>query len=352
MASTKASKFDLNLLPIAVALLQARSVTKAADKLGMSQPAVSSALRKLRTVFGDQLFVKSARGIEPTPRALVLIPAAGLILSRVEQDLFSELSFDPFKYKDSFTLGLTEIGELLYLPLIIKNLKRLAPQATVRSVSVPRREISQELRNGKVDLVIGAYPGLHDKNIHQQRLYPGEFACLVRAGHPIRRGRLSLEDLLSLDHVIVQSQAQPPMGIFEQLEARKITRAKITLITSNWLCIPRIVATSDLAALMPLHLAVHYYRSMPNLRIVALPAGIPSFLVAQCWHSRFEDDPKNKWLRTLLWQLLSGGWGSSVKLMTGLRPSPKKADSTSIPPVRVHVKNENRANEHGNPNEW
>ncbi len=290
----------------------------------MSQPAVSAALRKLRTVFGDQLFVKSARGIEPTPRALVLIPAASLILSRVEQDLFSELSFDPFKYKDNFTLGLTEIGELVYLPVVMKSLKQLAPQATVRSVSLSRREISQELRNGKVDVVIGAYPGLHDKNICQQRLYSGEFACLLRDRHPIRRGRLAVEDLLSLDHVIVQSQAQPPTGIFEQLEAFKIARAKISLITSNWLCIPRIVATSDLAALMPLHLAVHYHRSMPNLRIVALPAEVPSFSVAQYWHSRFQDDPKNKWLRQLLSQLLSGGSGWSVKLMTALRPSGRR----------------------------
>ncbi len=334
MASTKTNKFDLNLLPIAVALLQARSVTKAAEKLGMSQPAVSAALRKLRTVFGDQLFVKSARGIEPTPRALALIPAAGLILSRVEQDLFSELSFDPFEYKDSFTLGLTEIGELLYLPSIMKSLRRLAPHATVRSVSVLRREIAQELRSGKVDLVIGAYPGLHDKNIHQQGLFPAEFACLVRAGHSIRRARLSFEDLLSLEHVIVQSHDQPPTGIFEQLEARKKARAQISLITSNWLCIPRIVATSDLTALIPLHLAVYYCNAMPDLKILAIPAEIPGFSVAQYWHSRFQDDPKNRWLRTLMSQLLSGESGSSVRLMMRLSPSVKKTSSTSAIPSK------------------
>jgi DNA-binding transcriptional LysR family regulator len=329
LAISKDGKFDLNLLPIAVAILDARSVSKAADTLGMSQPSVSAALRKLRTVFGDRLFVKSARGVEPTPRALALVSAARVILSHVREELFSELSFDPFKYKDSFNLGLTEIGELLYLPSILERMKRLAPQATVRSVSVRRDEIGHELRSGRVDLVIGNYRELPDKNVYKQGLFPFEYACLLRADHPLRSARPSFAELLRLQYVFVRSQLQPVTGIFEQFMAHKMARSNASLVAANWLCIPRIVATSDLAAFLPLHLAVYYCKTMPNLRVVSVPTGFPSFVISQYWHGRFQDDPKIKWLRSLISQLLSGGPGSSIKLIMGLKPSNKRAESIS-----------------------
>jgi DNA-binding transcriptional LysR family regulator len=312
--SAKSRKFDLNLLPIAVAILHARSVTKAAEKLNMSQPAVSAALRKLRTVFDDQLFVKSARGVEPTPKALALIPAASLILSRVEQDLFSELSFDPLEYKDNFTLGLTQVGELLYLPIIIRSLKRLAPQAAVRSFPVMRNELPHILRDGKVDLVIGAYSEFSAKNVHQRTLFTGGFACLVRADHPVRKREISREEFRGLEHVIVRTQDQILASIWEDQEAH----SRIRLVASNWLCLPRVIATSDLAVVVPLHLAVYYCRLMKNLRIIALPPGFPTFSVNQYWHVRFHDEPRNKWFRTLVGNLLSGEPGSAVRMIMGL----------------------------------
>jgi DNA-binding transcriptional LysR family regulator len=152
--------FDLNLLPILLALHDARSVSMAAQQLGMSQPGVSTALGKLRAAFDDPLFVRTSRGMEPTPRALALIPAARDVLARVQQGILETGAFDPATTTHTFSISLSDVGEMVFLPRIVEAMARHAPRASVQSVSLPPAQIERALETGSLDLAVGYFPDL------------------------------------------------------------------------------------------------------------------------------------------------------------------------------------------------
>jgi DNA-binding transcriptional LysR family regulator len=217
-------KLDLNLLPIAVALYDQRSVSRAAQKLGMSQPAVSAALAKLRKVFGDPLFVRTSRGMEPTPRAAALVPPAREVLMRVDEEVLSDISFSPATTKRVFTFALSDVGEMVFLPRILESLTRLAPSASVRSVTLPLVQTEQGLENGEIDLAIGYFPDLKRSSFFQQRLFTHTFVCLLRADHPIRGNKLSLQQFLDLGHAVVRAESRGQERFENFLVRKKIQR--------------------------------------------------------------------------------------------------------------------------------
>src|SRR5215467_3052042 len=157
-------RLDLNLLPIAIVLYEERGVGKAATRLGMSQPAVSSALAKLRKAFDDPLFIRTAHGMEPTPRAQALIAPARDVLTRVERDVLSGMAFNPATTNATFAFALSDVGEMVFLPRIIESLRTLAPLASVRSVSLPPSQLREALEKGEIDLAIGYFPDLEKSN--------------------------------------------------------------------------------------------------------------------------------------------------------------------------------------------
>jgi DNA-binding transcriptional LysR family regulator len=165
------NRLDLNLLPIAVALYEQRGVGKAAGQLGMSQPAVSAALARLRKAFSDPLFVRTAHGMAPTARAHVLVGHARDMLARVDRDLLSGMAFDPASASGSFAFALSDVGEMVFLPRILECLHRLAPMASIRSISLPPPQLRDGLENGEIDLAIGYFPDLARTNFCQQRLF-------------------------------------------------------------------------------------------------------------------------------------------------------------------------------------
>ena len=151
---------DLNLLRIAVAVLDAGSVSAAARNLGISQPTASSALARLRVMVGDPLFIKTSRGMQPTPRAIDFVPIARDLLNRVDRDLLSKTLFSPAAMSETFTIAMSDIGEMVFLPKILDYLGKHAPQATVRSVSTSPAQVESELESGGIDLAIGYFPDL------------------------------------------------------------------------------------------------------------------------------------------------------------------------------------------------
>src|SRR5262249_14163737 len=153
-------RLDLNLLSIAVVLYEERAVSKAAVRLGMSQPAVSAALSRLRTAFDDPLFVRTAQGMEPTPRALALIPPARDVLARVDADVLSGIAFGPGTTTGTFTFALSDVGEMVSLPRLVESLQRLAPLASVRAVSPPPFALRKAMEDGEIDLAVGYFPDL------------------------------------------------------------------------------------------------------------------------------------------------------------------------------------------------
>ena len=298
-------RLDLNLLPIALAIFEERGVGKAATRLGMSQPAVSSALAKLRAAFGDPLFVRTGRGMDATPRAHALIAPARDVLLRVERDLLSSMSFTPGTSTATFTFALSDVGEMVFVPRILDSLQKLAPLASVRSVSPPPNELRQGMESGEIDLAVGYFPDLEKANFFQQRLFTHHFCCLLRANHPIGGNRLSLKHFLELQHVVVRAEGRS-QELFERFLASKKIRRKIVLFTPHFMSLPMIIARSDLVATVPHAIGMYYSNHMANIKAMSPPPlGVPRIVLKQHWHRKSHGDPRNQWLRTLVSQLFS-----------------------------------------------
>ena len=289
-------KLDLNLLPIAFALYDELSVSRAAQKLSMSQPAVSRALHKLRTIFNDQLFIRAPTGVTPTPRAHTLVRVTRPLVERLREDLLTEERFNPALSTRTVSIALSDVGEMVFLPKLLERLRARAPQCTIRSVSMPPGQLVHGFEKGEIDLAVGYFPDLTKHNFLQQRLFTHHFACLMRAGHPRRAKRLSLEDFLAMEHAVVHAEGRS-QEIFERFLERKRIRRKVVLLTPHFLSIPIIIARSDLVATVPHALAVHFARMSRDLAFAMPPFDIAGFDVKQHWHRKFDNDARTRWLR-------------------------------------------------------
>ena len=298
-------KLNLNLLPIAFALYDERSVSRAAKALGMSQPAVSMALRKLRTHFNDPLFIRTARGVQPTPRAHALVKASRSLVARLQEDLLSEETFDAARSGRAFTFALSDVGEIVFLPRLMERLRAAAQHCAIRSVSMPPQQIARGLETGDIDLAVGYFPDLVQNNFFQQRLFTHHFACLMRAGHPRHAKRLSLKAFLEIEHAVVHPAGRSH-ELFEKLLERKRIRRKIAVHTPHFLSIPIIISRSDLMATVPHALALYFARLAPQQFVVAMPPfEVGGFDVKQHWHRKFHNDARSRWLRVQVAELFN-----------------------------------------------
>lgn len=293
---------DLNLLYVLVALDEKRSVSGAALTLHKSQPAVSAALAKLRAFFNDPLFVRSGNNMQPTPRATTLIEAARSALGRIGTDIVATPAFDPSVSHQPITLALSDVGEVVFLPAILRELRRLAPNATVRSVSLPASEIANGLEAGSIDLAIGYFPDLKKHNFFQQALFSDTFASLLRLDHPVTASKLTLKQYLQLEHAVVRAESRTE-EVIERYLARKKIRREIVLTTPHFASAPMIVAQSDLIVTIPEPLARYFSSVSAHVRVVGLPFEPPRIALKQFWHRKFHHDDRNRWLRTLVVKL-------------------------------------------------
>jgi DNA-binding transcriptional LysR family regulator len=294
-----ARDLDLNLLPIAFALYDELSVSRAARLLGMSQPAVSMALRRMREAFDDPLFIRVPSGIAPTPRAHAIIQAARPLVARIYEDLLRGQEFDPATTTGSFTVALSDVGEMAFLPGVLTPLRAAAPRCTLRSVSVPPAQLAHELERGDIDAAIGYFPNLATKNFRQRRLSVHRFACLLRADHPIYAGRLRVADFLQVEHVVVAAPSRS-QEVVERFFTRRGIKRKIALRVAHFLGVPLIVASSDLVATVPWAVARDFAEMSPRLAVALPPYDIPGFELKLHWHRRFDNEPRSRWFRDLL----------------------------------------------------
>lgn len=290
-------QLDLNLLYVLVALDQERSVSAAALRLQKSQPAISGALAKLREFFNDPLFVRSGNSMQPTPRATTLIQAAREVLGKVGNDIVSTPTFDPKTTHQTFNIALSDVGEVVFLPAILKDLRRLAPHALVRSVSLPAAEVAKGLESGSIDLAIGYFPDLKQNNFFQQALFSDTFASLMRLDHPVTARKLTLKQFLQLEHAVVHAESRTE-EVMERFLARKKIRRNVVLSTPHFASVPIIIAQSDLIVTIPEPLARYFARVSANLRNVGLPFDPPRIQLKQFWHRKFHHDQRNAWLRS------------------------------------------------------
>jgi DNA-binding transcriptional LysR family regulator len=295
--------FDLNLLPVALAIYEESSVSGAARKLGMSQPAVSVALNKLRKALGDPLFVRTVHGMAPTPRALTLIDPTRDILQRLRNDVLASEHFDHSTTDRRFTIALSDIGEMTFLPRLLDRLRREAPGASISSATLPPAELALALEQGSVDLAVGYFPDLKHRNLFQQRLFSHSFICLLSANHPYRQKKLSMKQFLEMGHAVVKAEGRS-QELFEQFLVRQQITRRVVLSTPHFMSIPFVIAASDLVATVPRAVGESFTR-LADIRLVEPPVTIPSFDLKQHWHRKYAKDGANAWLRGLIAQIFS-----------------------------------------------
>lgn len=289
---------DLNLLPIVIALYDELSVSRAARTLGMSQPAVSKALRRLRETFDDALFVRGPKGIVPTPRAHAIARAARPHLQQLHDDLLKGESFDPATSTRPIVLGLSDIAEMAFLPSILEHLRARAPRCPVRTVTTPDAPLAEALEKGDIDVAAGFFPALAQRNFRQRRLSRHGFACLMRAGHPLWKNRLSVASYLAADHIVVRREGRS-QDLLERFIERRRMRRKVAMYTPNVLSVPFVVMDTDLVATLP-YAVVTRFASITTKVVAALPPFDLTYELKLHWHRRFDNEPRSIWLRDQL----------------------------------------------------
>jgi len=296
--------FDLNLLRVLVALYEESSVTRAAARLHISQPAVSQALTRLRAYWGDSLFVRSDGAMQPTPRAHSAARAARDWLNRVADDVLATPAFDPRSGGFVATFALSDVGEMVFLPRILAYFRRHFPRATVHSVTPSLRELERGLESGDIDLAVGYFPDLDKSTFLRQALFTHHFVCVLRKDHPVRSRKLSLRQFLDMEHAVVKAEGRS-QEIFERyLQKRKIVR-NVALLTPHFLSLPAILARSDLVATVPHAIGVYCETTGVNVRAALPPFDVPSIPLMQHWHRRYQNDPRSRLLRGLIRELFS-----------------------------------------------
>jgi DNA-binding transcriptional LysR family regulator len=293
------SELDLNLLRVLVAIDDKRSVSAAAVQLQRSQPSVSSALGKLRSFFADPLFVRSGNTMQPTPRAVEIMDPVRGVLSRIGMEIVAAPTFEPASSHRPIVLALSDVGEVVFLPAILQHLRQVAPEATLRSVSLPAEEVAGGLEAGTIDLALGYFPNLKRHNFFQQTLFSDSFTCLIRADHPVRSPRLSQKQFMQLDHAVVRAESRTE-EVIERFLARRRIRRRIRLTTPHFASVPPIVEQSDLVVTVPVPLARYFSTVSARIRVVRPPFDPPRIDLKQIWHRKFHHDARNRWLRSLM----------------------------------------------------
>jgi DNA-binding transcriptional LysR family regulator len=288
---------DLNLLRLFDAVYRMRNVSRAADLLDLTQPAASQGLSRLRTLLHDPLFMRTAGGVQPTPRAQRLADPVRHALATLEQALGESAGFDPAQSARTFQIHMSDIGESRFLPELMVALRERAPGVRVQTRPLPREQVMEALDAGRIDVAFGFLPMVKDSQ--KVRLLEDRYVVMLRAGHPFTRKRRSGAALLSalreLDFVAVRSHADT-LRIVQQCQLED----RLRLVTEHFLVLPSIVKATDLAAIMPRNIA-HGFEGGYAIVEPAFPQR--DFVVSLHWSKRFEADPGNRWLRGVIEEL-------------------------------------------------
>ncbi|GJI88932.1 LysR family transcriptional regulator [Duganella hordei] len=287
---------DLNLLVAFDALICERNVTRAGVRIGRTQPAMSAALARLRLLLKDELFVRSAAGLQPTPRALELAAPLGEALASIQRTLDFTQDFDPSRSTVRFTLGLSDHPAFVMLPALQKRLAQLAPGITLRIKSFSAREDAVSLLDaGEVDAAVGV-PGGATPRIPTMPLFEERFVCVMRKGHPLAKKRMSLKGFLACQHLLVSPEGDG-VGHVDVRLAQLGHKRDIAITLPQMYAAPAIVAHSDLLATL-MEGVVQASGLRGKLAVLPLPqldlAPVPFVLH---WHRRNDAHPAQRWLR-------------------------------------------------------
>ncbi|WP_321791421.1 LysR family transcriptional regulator [Caballeronia sp. J97] len=295
---------DLNLIPYLVAIEETRNVSRAAERLGVSQPRVSTALARLREYFNDPLFVRTSRGMEPTPRTIALVPAAREALARIERGLLDRQHFDPATSTETFSIALSDVGEIVFLPRLLQAFAKQAPNANLRSVSASHGDVERGLEAGDIDLAVGYFPDLRGNNFFQQRLFSHRFICLMRRDHPYANQPLTLERFMECGHAVVRAEGRSQEILENYLDKERVRRRAV-LETPHFMSLPFILSRTDLIATVPHAIGFAYVAEHASITLAEPPLALPRFDLKQHWHRKFHNDARTVWLRGIVASLFN-----------------------------------------------
>lgn len=296
------SRIDLNLFVVFEAIYSEGSITRAAQVLHLTQPAVSHALARLRDSLQDELFVRTQRGMVPTPLAQQIIGRVRAALQGLQTAVQEHQEFDPGRLEKTFRLSLRDIFEIMLLPRLTREINRLAPRVELNCLRVTRADLQHELARGMLDLAVDVLIS-HDDSICHRKLKEDRLVCLMRSDHPQAEKPLALDDYLALRHVLVSSRERGPGYEDFELSRHGLSR-QIGLRTSHYFAAALVAAETDMLLTLPARLADVVRRSLP-LVTREFPLPLPPLAVYLYWHRNMDQDPANRWLRELILGFLS-----------------------------------------------
>ncbi|MCK2087813.1 LysR family transcriptional regulator [Thauera aromatica] len=300
---------DTRLLQVFDEIYKTRSVSLAAEQLGLGQPAVSIALGKLRQHFDDPLFVRTSTGMDPTPLGEELVQPIRAAIDALDVALRHRSSFDPASVERSFRVAMTDISQLVLLPGLWARLRAQAPGVRIEVIHLAA-DTPARLETGDIDLALGFMPQL-EAGFYQQALFRQHYVCLASADHPRIRGALDLAQFEAEEHAVVTTSGTGHHYLDRELARQNIVR-RVALQVPNFIGVAFVVEHTELLVTIPTRLG-EMLRGRGRFCAYPVPFPLPDYDIKQHWHERFHHDPGNRWLRGLIRELLGAPVGEERK---------------------------------------
>ncbi|OUS00263.1 hypothetical protein A9Q81_10875 [Gammaproteobacteria bacterium 42_54_T18] len=294
------SRVDLNLYMVFETIYTESSITKAAERLNLTQPAVSHALGRLRDAYEDELFVRAGRKMVPTPVAKAMAEPVQLALAQLQKTLINPTHFNPAETTKHVVLGMRDVVESVFLPRVMTCLQAQAPNVSLSSIRIDRQNMESELATGNVDIAFDVLLPIKGA-IEHEVLMSDKFAVVVRKDHPLTRGEFTLEKYLSHSHIVVSSRRSGVAVEDFELSRRGVQR-KIGLRCQHYFVGWQVIRETDMVLTVPEGYA-RYQQLLGDTVVLPLPVDLPSLEVHMYWHKTVTNDPANIWLRELFLQM-------------------------------------------------
>ena len=288
---------DLNLLVVFQQMYQARHVSQVAKQLGVSQPTVSNALARMRKAFGDELFVRTAQGMQPTPYAQRISEPIAQALAGVTAVLNQEEGFDPGTSARRFVIAMTDVGEIHFMPTLVERCGQVAPDVGISSIRASAVNWQDEMETGQIDLAIGAFSDIAESLFHR-RLFSQQYVTMFRKGHRFEGRKVGLKEFLTAQHLFVASRESPYDQINARLEKAGIARS-VRFQVPHFTAVPYIISNTDMVVTVPARLAQQACEPF-GLSFIPPPLRLPALHTSVFWHRRYNQDSGNQWLRGLI----------------------------------------------------
>jgi DNA-binding transcriptional LysR family regulator len=299
---------DLNLLRVFDEVMAEGSLTRAARNLSLTQPAVSNALRRLRETLGDELVQRSGQGMAPTPRARAIWPAVREALAQLQSSLIPN-EFVPAEANTSFVLAMSDASAAELIPVLTETLEKQAPRVTLRVVPLTTRDPRSMLDEEACDLAVGYFPSMladltartqsgEPQPFFHQRLFTGEYVCVMRKDHPLAQGPLTIDAFCAARHMLVSFSGRP-FGFVDEALATLGRERFVVMTVNQFFTAARVVANANLLTVLPLHF-VKVTGYADQLVFRPLPFEVSPVLVDAVWHRRSQQRSSHVWLREVV----------------------------------------------------